>query len=169
MKKIILVVLAMVLALPSFAQKLSKEEKAAMAKAQYEAAVTALNAKAWVLVPSQYQKSDGTLESNVDPAIFVACEGDKMTVQGYICGGSNNQGYLVEFKDYTPTVDKKGNLKMRLVVNGRMMRGIYQITMRNNTNVADVIFTPNGKSPMKFQGPIVPLAGANYYKRSNPM
>ena len=169
MKKIILVMLAMIFALPSFAQKLSKEQKAAISKAQYEAAVDALNAKAWVLVPSQYQKGDGTLESNVDPAIFVACEGDKMTVQGYICGGSNNQGYLVEFKDYAPTVDKKGNLKMRLVVNGRMMRGTYQITMRNNTNVADVIFTPNGKSPMKFQGPIVPLAGANYYKRSNPM
>ena len=169
MKKIILIVLAMVLALPSFAQKLSKEEKAAMAKAQNESAIAAINSKAWVIVPSQYQKSDGTLESNVDPAIFVACEGDKMTVQGYIVGGSNSQGYLVEFKEYEPTIDKKGNLKMRLVVNGRMMRGIYQITLRNNTNVADVIFTPNGKSPLKFQGPIVPLAGANYYKRSNPM
>ena len=53
MKKIILVMLAMVFALPSFAQKLSKEEKAAIAKAQYEAAVNAINAKAWVLVPSQ--------------------------------------------------------------------------------------------------------------------
>ena len=169
MKKIILIALAMVFALPSFAQKLSKEEKAAIAKAQYEAAVNALNAKAWVIVPSQYQKSDGTLESNVDPAIFVSCENDKMIVQGYIVGGSNKDSYLVEFKDYAPTVDKKGNLKMRLVVNGRMMRGTYQITMRNNTNVADVIFTPAGKSPMKFQGPIVPLAGANYYKRSNPM
>ena len=169
MKKIILIALAMVFALPSFAQKLSKEEKAAIAKAQYEAAVNALNAKAWVIVPSQYQKSDGTLESNVDPAIFVSCENDKMIVQGYIVGGSNKDSYLVEFKDYAPTVDKKGNLKMRLVVNGRMMRGTYQITMRNNTNVADVIFTPSGKSPMKFQGPIVPLAGANYYKRSNPM
>ncbi|MBR5183874.1 MAG: hypothetical protein IKW15_05325 [Bacteroidales bacterium] len=169
MKKIILIVLAMVCAMPSFAQKLSKEEKAALAKAQNEAAVAAINSKAWVIVPSQYQKSDGTLESNVDPAIFVACENDKMTVQGYIVGGSNNQGYLVEFKEYEPTIDKKGNLKMRLVVNGRMMRGIYQITLRNNTNVADVIFTPAGKSPLKFQGPIVPLAGANYYKRSNPM
>ena len=169
MKKILVIMLAMLVALPSMGQKLSKEEKAAIAKAQNEAAVNAINAKAWVLVPSQYQKSDGTLESNVDPAIFVACEGDKMTIQGYIVGGSNSQGYLVEFKDYAPTVDKKGNLKMRLVVNGRMMRGIYQITLRNNTNVADVIFTPSGKSPLKFQGPIVPLAGANYYKRSNPM
>ena len=169
MKKIILVMLAMVLALPSFAQKLSKEEKAAMAKALNQSAVDAINAKAWVLVPSQYQKSDGTLESNIDNAVFVSCEGDKMIVQGSIVGGSNNQGYLVEFKDYTPTIDKKGNLKMRLVVNGRMMRGTYQITMRNNTNVADVIYTPSGKSPIKFQGPIVPLKGANYYKRSNPM
>jgi len=70
---------------------------------------------------------------------------------------------------YAPTIDKKGGLKMRLIVNGRMMRGTYQITMGNNTNVADVIFTPSGKSPIKFQGPIVPLKGANYYKRSNPM
>ena len=57
MKKIILIALAMVFALPSFAQKLSKEEKAAIAKAQYEAAVNALNAKAWVIVPSQYPSS----------------------------------------------------------------------------------------------------------------
>ena len=161
--------LAMVFALPSFAQKLSKEEKAAIAKAQHEAAVNAINAKAWVLVPTQYQKSDGTLESNIDNSVFVSCEGDKMICQGRICGGSNSQGYLIEAKEYTPTVDKKGNLKMRLVVNGRMMRGTYQITMRNNTNVADVIFTPSGKSPIKFQGPIVPLKGADYYKRSNPM
>lgn len=169
MKKILVIMLALLVAVPSMAQKLSKEEKAAMAKALNQSAMDAINAKAWVLVPSQYQKSDGTLESNVDPAIFVACEGDKMTIQGYICGGSNNQGYLVEFKDYTPTIDKKGNLKMRLVVNGRMMRGTYQITLRNNTNVADVIYTPSGKSAMKFQGPIVPLKGANYYKRSNPI
>ena len=169
MKKILVIMLAMLVALPSMGQKLSKEEKAAMAKALNQSAMDAVNAKAWVLVPSQYQKSDGTLESNIDNSIFISYEGDKMFVQGYIVGGSNSQGYVVEAKEYTPTVDKKGGLKMRLVVNGRMMRGTYQITMRNNTNVADVIFTPSGKSPMKFQGPIVPLKGANYYKRSNPM
>ena len=161
--------LALLVAVPSMAQKLSKEEKAAMAKALNQSAVDAINAKAWVLVPSQYQKSDGTLESNIDNAIFISYEGDKMIVQGSIVGGSNSRGYLVEAKEYNPTIDKKGGLKMRLIVNGRMMRGTYQITMRNNTNVADVIFTPSGKSPIKFQGPIVPLKGANYYKRSNPM
>ena len=169
MKKILVIMLALLVAVPSMAQNLSKEEKAAMAKALNQSAVDAINAKAWVLVPSQYQKSDGTLESNIDNAVFVSCEGDKMIVQGSIVGGSNNQGYLVEAKEYNPTFDKKGGLKMRLVVNGRMMRGTYQITMRNNTNVADVIYTPSGKSPIKFQGPIVPLKGANYYKRSNPM
>jgi len=169
MKKILVIMLALLVAVPSMAQKLSKEEKAAMAKALNQSAMDAVNAKAWVLVPSQYQKSDGTLESNIDNAIFISYEGDKMIVQGRIVGGNNSQGYIVEAKEYTPTVDKKGGLKMRLVVNGRMMRGTYQITMRNNTNVADVIFTPSGKSPIKFQGPIVPLKGANYYKRSNPM
>lgn len=169
MKKIIVIMLALLVAVPSMAQKLSKEEKAAMAKALNQSAVDAINAKAWVLVPSQYQKSDGTLESNIDNAIFISYEGDKMLVQGNIVGGNNSRGYLVEAKEYNPTIDKKGGLKMRLVVNGRMMRGTYQITMRNNTNVADVIFTPSGKSPIKFQGPIVPLKGANYYKRSNPM
>ena len=169
MKKILVIMLALLVAVPSMAQKLSKEEKAAMAKALNQSAVDAINAKAWVLVPSQYQKSDGTLESNIDNAIFISYEGDKMIVQGSIVGGSSSRGYLVEAKEYNPTIDKKGGLKMRLIVNGRMMRGTYQITMRNNTNVADVIFTPSGKSPIKFQGPIVPLKGANYYKRSNPM
>ena len=169
MKKILVIMLALLVAVPSMAQKLSKEEKAAMAKALNQSAMDAVNAKAWVLVPSQYQKSDGTLESNIDNAIFISYEGDKMIVQGRIVGGNNSQGYIVEAKEYNPTFDKKGGLKMRLIVNGRMMRGTYQITMRNNTNVADVIFTPSGKSPIKFQGPIVPLKGANYYKRSNPM
>lgn len=169
MKKILVIMLAMLVALPSMAQKLSKEEKAAMAKALNQSAIDAINAKAWVLVPSQYQKGDGTLESNIDNAIFISYEGDKMIVQGYIVGGSNSQGYLVEASEYKPIIDKKGGLKMRLVVNGRMMRGTYQITLRNNTNVADVIYTPSGKSAIKFQGPIVPLKGANYYKRSNPM
>ena len=107
MKKILVIMLALLVAVPSMAQKLSKEEKAAMAKALNQSAVDAINAKAWVLVPSQYQKSDGTLESNIDNAIFISYEGDKMLVQGSIVGGNNSRGYLVEAKEYNPTIDKK--------------------------------------------------------------
>ena len=66
-------------------------------------------------------------------------------------------------------VDKKGNVKMRIVVNGRFWRGTYTINMKNNGNMADVTFNPIKGNTRKFTGPIVPKAGANYNKRSNPI
>ncbi len=168
MKKSILMLLAILLSLPIMAQKLSKEEKAARAKAAYEAAVTGINARAWVLVPSSYTASDGMIENNINNDNFISCEGKNLFAQGRIVC-DNNYTNILEDSEYSVNTDKKGNVKIRIVVTGRMMKGTYNITMRNNNNIADVIFTQSTGSTLRFTGPIVPLKGASYNKRSNPI
>lgn len=168
MKKYILVLVALMLALPMMAQKMTKEEKAAKAKADYEAAVASINSRAWVLVPSSYTTSDGMIENNINNDNFLSCEGKNFLAQGkMVC--DNDYTNILEDSEYTVTTDKKGNVKIRLIVTGRMMKGTYTITMRNGNNMADVIFTQATGSTLRFSGPVVPLKNASYNKRSNPM
>ncbi len=170
MKKLLLVLLAVAISLPAFSQKLSKEEKAARAKAAYEAAVEAINARAWVLVPANFTFSDGTMTDNTNNDNFLSCEGKNLFAQGKnVC--DNNYTNLLTDSTYDVKVDKKGNVRMRIVVSGRMMGGTatYTVSMRSTGNNADVIFTQGSGRTIKFSGPIVPLKGASYNKRSNPM
>ena len=170
MKKVWLTVCLSVCLLPLSAQqqKMSKEEKAAAAQAAYEAALESINAKTFVLIPESFEKSDGTLENNIDDAVFLSAEGTRMFAQGaVVCDNSyNNVG---EAASYEVKVDKKGNVKVVIVVSGRMWHGTYRITMRKGGNYADAIFDPQSGSARKFSGPIVPLAGARYNKRANPI
>lgn len=169
MKKLALIAALTLCALPLLGQKLSKEEKAAQAQARYESALAAINAKAWVLVPSEYTTADGETESNDNNNNFISSEGDKL----FGCGrfitdnGENNVG---EATKYEVTVDKKGNVKLTMIVSGRMWKGTYKISMRKGDNQADVIFNPGGSgTTRRFVGPIVPLAEASYNKRANPI
>ena len=52
------------LVLPAYAQKMTKEEKAAAAKLAYEGALESINNKTWVLVPEYYTTQSGEFESN---------------------------------------------------------------------------------------------------------
>lgn len=168
MKKLLLILLTLSFALPVCAQKLSKEERAAQAKAANAMAVESVNARAFVIVPSSYTESDGMIADNIDNANFISCEGANLFAQGMICCG-NKYTNITEITEYSVNIDKKGNLKLRIVVSGRMLKGTYNITMRSNGNIADVIFMPQGGTTRKFTGPVVPLKGASYNKRSNPM
>lgn len=160
--------MSVLLALPMTAQKMTKEEKAAMQKAAYEAAVAAVNAKAFVIVPDTYTMSDGEMGDNIDNSNFISFEGDKMYAQGSIVCGNKYTNEL-EITAYEAKFDKKGNLKLKVSVNGRMLKGTLTISMRNKGNNADVIFTPQNSTTIKFSGPIVPLKEAQYNKRSNPV
>lgn len=160
--------MVMMLVMPLFAQKLSKEEKAAMAKAAYELAMDAINSKAWVLVPSSYTEKDGMIANNIDNSNFISCEGEYMYAQGSIVCDNSYTNQLTP-TSYEPKTDKKGNLRFTIAVNGRMMRGSYTISMRVNTNAADVIFAPYKGDTKRFSGTIVPLKQASYNKRSNPI
>lgn len=169
MKKLVLIVAFALCALPLLGQKLSKEEKAAEAQARYEAALAALNAKAWVLVPSEYTNPDGEVVSNDDNSFFLSFEGENV----FACGSfitDNRENNIGEATKYEVNVDKKGNVKVIMSVLGRKWKGTYKISMRKGDNQADVIFNPGGSgTTRRFHGPIVPLAQASYNKRANPI
>lgn len=168
MRKLLLILVAAVLVVPAFAQKMTKEEKAAAAKLAYEAALESINNKSWVIVPEYFTTQSGEFESNSNNDNFLSCEGADCFSQGYICC-DNDKTNIATPTEYDVKVDKKGNVKIRIVVDGRFWRGIYTISMKNNGNMADVIFVPNNGNTRKFTGPIVPLAGASFNKRSNPI
>lgn len=168
MKKILLISLIMLFVIPAFCQKLSKEEKAAIAKAAYEKALTSIQSRSFVLVPSQYTDRDGAIQPNTDNSEFFSVEGKDIFIQGRIVC-NNNYTNIAEATEYDCTVDKKGNIKLRIIVLGRQIKGTYNFNLRANSNVANVIYTPPTGGTKKFSGEIVPLAEASYNKRSNPM
>ena len=169
MRKLVLIAALTLCALPLLGQKLSKEERAAAGQARYDAALAAINAKTWVLVPSEYTNPDGEMETNDDNSVFLSSEGDNVFGQGR-CVTDNTQNNIGEATKYEVNVDKKGNVKITMIVSGRMWRGTYKISMRKGDNEADVIFNPGGSgTTRRFHGPIVPLAGADYNKRANPI
>ena len=170
MKKFLVLAVALMIALPNFAQKLSKEEKAAQQKALYETMVKALEEKDWAIVPTSYIDDDGVDNQLTDNSIFISYEKTNMFMQGYrVCGNSYTN--IAEVKEYDLVKDKKGNLKKLVItVQGRHIQGRYLITMPkvDNGNVVDVIFQPSSGANLKFQGPIVPSRVAGFYKKSNP-
>lgn len=170
MKKILILALALVFVLPSFAQKLTKEEKAAQQKALYETMVKALEENDWAIVPSSYTDSDGISEQLTDNGIFISYEKKNMFMQGLrVCGNSYTN--IAEVKDIEFNKDKKGNIKNVIIrVQGRHIQGTYKITLPkvDNGNIVDVIFTPSSGTTRKFQGPLVPSRVAGFYKKSNP-
>jgi len=169
MRKVLFLLLAMLMAVPSsYAQKMTKEEKKAAAKLAFDAAVESINNKSWVIVPSGYMTSDGILESNIDDAVFLSVEGEDMFAQGY-CVCDNGKNNVSHRNDYEVITDKKGNIKVIITVHGNFWKGTYTVKMKNGSNEATIIFDPQGSSKREFSGPIVPLAGAKYTKRANPL
>ena len=169
MKKIAILAAFVLCALPLFGQKLSKEEKAAQAQARYDAAVQALNEKAWVLVPTEFTDPDGVVVLNDNNDYFLSYERENaFGCNSYIT--DNRENNIGEVTKYEVNVDKKGNVKVVMSVLGRKWKGTYKISMRKGEHMADVIFTPGGNgTTRRFRGPIVPLAGASYNKRANPI
>ena len=169
MRRGLIMLLVMLLALPMAAQKLSKEEKAALAKAKYEKALNAINANSFVIVPASYQTSSGDVETNTDNSNLLLVQGKQFFLQGQIvCDNTYNN--VAEQTEYDVKVDKKGNIKLKMVVQGRMVKGTYTISVRNNGNNADVIFNPqSGGTTRRFTGPLTPPSETSYNKRANPM
>ncbi|MCI1778366.1 MAG: hypothetical protein LKI53_00220 [Bacteroidales bacterium] len=168
MKKLLLILCAFMIAMPNYAQKLSKAEKKAAEQKAHDKAAEYIKAKDFIIVPASYEDGDGIMQSNTNNSNFLLCQMKTMYAQGSIvCGNSyTNQ---VEATEFLPKFDKKGNLRLSIVVSGRMLRGTYTISMRHNSNMADVIFTPiNGKT-RKFRGPVESPKEASYNKRSNPI
>ena len=122
MRKFLLILVAAMLVVPAFAQKMTKEEKAAAAKLAYEAAIESINNKSWVIVPEYYTTQSGEFESNSNNDNFLSCEGEDCFSQGYICC-DNDKTNIATPTEYDVKIDEKGNVRMRSVVNGRCWRG----------------------------------------------
>ena len=110
MRKIMMLLLAVCLVMPSYGQKLSKEEKVAAAKAANAAAVEAVKSKSFVLVPTTYTEdaAEGTISDNTDNSNFFSCEGENCFAQGIICC-DNRYTNICEATEYSLNIDKKGN------------------------------------------------------------
>lgn len=170
MKRFLFFIVMVLMAIPTFAQKLSKEEKAAQNNALYETMVKALEECDWAIVPTSYVDEDGIDNQLTDNRIFISYEKTAMFMQGgVVCG--NGYTNIAEAKEVEMNKDKKGNLKNVIIrVQGRHINGTYKITLpkSGNGNIVDVIFMPSSGTTRKFQGPLVPSKVANFYKRSNP-
>lgn len=170
MKRFLIFVFSLLLVLPVWGQKLTKEEKAAQQKALYETMVKSLEEKDWAIVPTSYIDDDGIDNQLTDNSIFISYEKTNIFLQGYrVCGNSYTN--IAEVTEYTFNKDKKGNIKSVILrVMGRHIQGTYKISLPkvDNGNMVNVIFQPNSGITRKFQGPIIPSKVAGFYKKSNP-
>lgn len=170
MKNIILLLIASFITISLSAQKLSKEERLARDKAIYEEALSSINAKAFVIIPTSYTSTSGNneIEENTDLSNFLLFEGNNVITQGKIISDINEiiKGEIV---DYSEKVDKKGNVRLSVKVNGRLLKGNFTINLRVNSDVVDVIFVPQNGSTRKFTGPVQAKSKSNFIKRGNPI
>lgn len=154
--------------MPMLGQKLSKQEKQALGKAANELASKSIDDRNWVIVPSSYMDSENMSQANTDNSNFISCEGENLFMNGRIVT-ANKYNNIAEALEYNKVVDKKGNIRLKINVLGRMIKGTYTISIRNTNNVAIVIFTPQGEKSIKFTGELKPLDSSLYNKRSNPI
>ena len=130
-------------------------------------AVEAIQAKAFVIVPTSYQTIDGNIESLNSNEIFLSYEGDKMYSQGLI--GGTAAANVGEATEYDVNIGKKGDVKINIKVLGRFWKGSYTIKMRKDSNEADIMYNRPNTPTLRLTGNIVPLAKADIFRRSNPM
>lgn len=151
-----------ILSTVSLAQN-KKAEKEAAAKAQFEKAVAAIEAKDFVIIVDTYEASDRTIQTNTDDANFISYEKEFVFLQGGILVG--NATHKMNVSDYKQDVDKKGNIKIEMQLKGSLITAKVEIFMKKGGNYADVILSPMKGNSKRFSGEVVPRAQSKYIKR----
>lgn len=186
MKKLLLLCLAAIFSLPTFAQqddkKTAKEQKQiekekrkaqqeAQELAQFNAAVLALKNGSFVLEADRVEFKRGAFVNVVSTTNFVMQDGDKATVQLAFQGaaiGPNGVGGLTVEGDVTGPelkTDKKGNYIYSFKVNGVGISALITISMPKGTNYCTASVTPNFNSNRtSFTGRLKPKANSAIYK-----
>lgn len=164
MKKIFLItgIIFFTLSL-TFAQD-KKAEKEAAAKAQFDKAFAAIDAKDCVIIVDTYEAKDGTIETNTDVANFLSYEGESIFLQGAIVAGNNATNKL-SISDFSKTADKKGNVKVEMQCKGSLITAKIEISIKKSGNYADVIITPTKGDAKRFSGEVIPRPESKYFKR----
>lgn len=190
MKKLLLLCLAAIFSLPTFAQQddkktakeaakeqkqIEKEKRKAQQEAQelaqFNAAVLALKNGSFVLEADRVEFKRGAFVNVVSTTNFVMQDGDKATVQLAFQGaaiGPNGVGGLTVEGDVTGPelkTDKKGNYIYSFKVNGVGISALITISMPKGTNYCTATVTPNFNSNRtSFTGRLKPKANSAIYK-----
>lgn len=164
MKSLFLIVIVACFTLStSFAQD-KKAEKEAAAKAQFDKAIAAIDAKDCVIIVDTYEAKDGTIETNTDVANFLSYEAESIFLQGAIVAGNNATNKL-SISDFSKTADKKGNVKVEMQCKGSLITAKIEISIKKSGNYADVIITPTKGDAKRFSGEVIPRPESKYFKR----
>jgi hypothetical protein len=149
----------------SFAQN-KKAEKEAAAKAQFDKAVAAIDAKDFVIIVDTYvSNKTGEIVTTIDNTNFFSYEKEFAYVQGVVFfGESYPNTHKLTVSNYNQVVDKKGNLKVEMFGRGSMTEGKIEIYLKKGGNYADVIYTMKNFT-VRFSGEVIPTAESKYFKR----
>jgi hypothetical protein len=153
--------------LSSFAQN-KKAERDSLAVVKFEKALTAVEAKNFVIIVDYYRTEAGSTEVNTDAANFLSYEKEFVYLQGQIVAENSNRNKLT-VDDFSKSVDKKGNVQITLQVRGLLIIAKIEILLKKGGNYADVIITPTKGNVKRFSGEVVPTAESKYFKRAGEM
>jgi len=151
-----------ILSIASLAQN-KKADKEAAAKAQFEKAVAAIEAKEFVIIVDSYEASNRTIETNTDVANFISYEKEFVFLQGIPAG--NQYTNKVNVSDFKQETDKKGNIRLNMQVKGFYVTAKIEIFLKKGGNYADVIVSPTKGETKRFSGEIIPKSESKYFKR----
>lgn len=165
MKRIILSICFISAALLSTFAQNKKAERDSVALESFKKAVTAIEAKDFVIIVDSYATGDGNFETNTDKANFLSYEKEFVYLQGQIIAGNSYTNKLT-VSDYSQVADKKGNIKITMQVRGNFINGKVEISMKKGFANADVIITPTKGSFQRFSGEIIPRGESKYFKRA---
>ena len=142
-----------------------KAERDSVALVKFNKAVTAIEAKDFVIIVGSYDAGNGVFETNTDDANFLSYEKEFVFLQGQIIT-ENSYTNKLTVSDYNQVPDKKGNIKISMQVRGFFITAKVEISLRKGSNYADVIITPTKGSMKRFSGEVVPTRESKYFKRS---
>jgi Domain of unknown function (DUF4251) len=165
MKRIFIILFLINAALLSCLAQNKKAERDSLAQVKYTKALAAIEAKDFVIIPSTYMTSTGSLETSTDDAVFMSYEKDFVFMQGAIVAGNSYTNKLT-VSDYSQVADKKGNIIISMQVKGFYITAKVQINLRKGSSFADVFITPTRGDSRRFSGEVVPRAESKYFKRS---
>lgn len=140
-----------------------KADKEAAAKAQFDKAVAAIEAKDFVIIVDTYDGSGGTIETNTEVTNFLSNESESVFLQGIPAG--NQYTNKLTLSEYKLETDKKGNISINMQVKGFYIIAKVEIFMKKGGNYADVVINATKGKSLRFSGEVIPRAESKYFKR----
>jgi len=165
MKKFLLAICFISVALMTVTGQDKKAEREAAALAAFEKALATIETRDFVIIVGTYQTEDASFLDNTDNANFIAFEGENIILQGAILTGNALTNKLA-VSDYNQTTDKKGNVRISCQAKGLMINAKVELSLKKSAgDVADVIITPTKGTIKRFTGEVVPRAQSKYFRR----